>query len=218
MIASTCTSCSSPIDNNSRFCPGCGHEVTGGQPPTSVQSALEAPAPLAPSYGGGQLRAQEFAPVLSSLTVNVAAPAQQNTVVIIDNHNGPGFLTRAIWFFFIGWWLTFWWIGLAWVLNATILGLPLGLAMINRVPKILTLRPDRMQTSVVQTGNTTVVSRTSVAQFSLLVRAVYFVLIGWWASLAFAYTAWALCVLIVTLPIGLIMFNYLPQVTTLRRN
>ena len=152
------------------------------------------------------------------MTVNVAMPTPQNTVVILDGNNGPGFGTRAIWFLFVGWWLTFWWIGVAWLLNATIIGLPLGLAMINRVPKILTLRSDRRVTSVIQSGNTTIVTQTGVAQMSFWIRAAYFLLVGWWVSLIFAYSAWLLCILIVTLPIGLIMFNFLPQVTTLRRN
>ena len=56
------------------------------------------------------------------------------------------------------------------------------------------------------------------AQLPMWLRAIYFVLIGWWASLAFGLVAWLLRVLILTLPLGLIMFNFLPQVTTLRRN
>lgn len=218
MNAQLCSSCSSPIFSESRFCAKCGREVeqTSTEAPALV-SAPNGPVPLV-SHSPGQIVGGGVAPVAPSVTVNVAAAAPQNTVVVLDNNSGPGFGTRVIWFLFIGWWLTFWWIGIAWLLNATIIGLPLGLMMINRIPKVLTLRPDRQQTTVVQTGNTTIVSRTGVAQLSMWIRAVYFLLVGWWVSLLWAYLAWFLCIIIITLPIGLVMFNFLPQVTTLRRN
>jgi len=216
MSTQTCASCAKPLLDSSRFCQHCGNAVGVESPTTSLAAATAAGSRF--ERPASQPVAVSAAPVPPSVTVNLTAPAQQNTVVVLDGNSGPGFGTRAIWFLFVGWWLTFWWIGLAWFLNATIIGLPLGLAMINRVPKVLTLRPDRRTTTVVQAGNTTIVTQTGVRQFSMLVRAIYFVLIGWWASLVFAYTAWLLCVLILTLPIGLLMFNFLPQVTTLRRN
>jgi uncharacterized membrane protein YccF (DUF307 family) len=220
MNAQTCPSCSSPIVGNSRFCAHCGSGV--GLAVASPSTLLTATAPNGAmplsSQSSGHFIAAAAPPAPPSVTVNIAAPAQQNTVVVMDNNNGPGFGIRAIWFLFVGWWLTFLWIGLAWTLNLTLIGLPLGLMMINRVPQVLTLRSDRRVTTVTQLGNTTIVSRAGAAQLSMGIRAVYFFLIGWWASLAWAYLAWGLCVLIVTLPIGLVMFNYLPQVTTLRRN
>ena len=50
-------------------------------------------------------------------------------------------LLRILYFFLFGWWATGVWINVAWFLNATIIGLPLGLWMLNRVPQVLTLRP-----------------------------------------------------------------------------
>ena len=50
------------------------------------------------------------------------------------------FLLRVIWFFVLGWELTGAWILVAWFLNITIIGLPLGLWMIDRVPQVLTLK------------------------------------------------------------------------------
>lgn len=176
--------------------------------PTPMAVAPPTPAAVAP------LAAQQ------NITVNVAnmAPPPQNTVILVDNNRGPGFAVRAIWFIFIGWWLAFFWIGAAWLLNLTVIGLPLGLTMINAVPKVMTLSPDRRNTTVVQSGNSTVITMGTVPQLPFLLRAVYFVLVGWWASLIWSLVAWGLCVLIVTLPAGLLMFHYLPLVTTLRRN
>ena len=51
------------------------------------------------------------------------------------------FVLRVIWFFVLGWEIAAVWILVAWLFNITIIGLPLGLWMINRVPQVLTLNP-----------------------------------------------------------------------------
>lgn len=126
------------------------------------------------------------------------------------------FILRAIWFFVLGWELAGAWILVAWVLNATIIGLPLGLWMINRVPQVLTLKaqPGEYELDPV-TGKSRYVS---AGQPSWLLRAAYFLLIGWWLSLLWAAVAWLLCITIVGLPFGILMLHSLPAVTTLRRS
>ena len=52
-------------------------------------------------------------------------------------------LLRILYFFLFGWWATGVWILVAWLLNITVIGLPLGVWMLNRVPQVLTLRPAR---------------------------------------------------------------------------
>jgi uncharacterized membrane protein YccF (DUF307 family) len=49
-----------------------------------------------------------------------------------------------------------------------------------------------------------------------LIRAFWFVLIGWWLSGIFIAIGFILCALIVTLPIGLYLLHRVPQVQTLR--
>lgn len=126
------------------------------------------------------------------------------------------FLIRVIWFFIIGWELSGVWILIAWALNLTIIGLPLGLWMIDRVPQVLTLKA--------RSGAWLVNKKNGVSQFlpkrqpSLVVRAFYFVLIGWWFSLLWAGLAWALCATIIGLPLGVMMLHALPTVTTLHQN
>ncbi|MFZ0545218.1 MAG: YccF domain-containing protein [Candidatus Promineifilaceae bacterium] len=126
------------------------------------------------------------------------------------------FLIRVLWFFFVGWELTGVWILIAWVLNATIIGLPLGLWMIDRVPQVLTLKS--------RSGTWLVNKKNGFAQFlpkrqpSIVVRAIYFVLFGWWFSLLWAGLAWALCATVIGLPFGVMMLNMLPTVTTLHQN
>jgi uncharacterized membrane protein YccF (DUF307 family) len=122
-------------------------------------------------------------------------------------------LLRVIWFFLLGWELTGLWILVAWALNASIIGLPLGLWMIDRVPQVLTLkaRPGLVVTDL-KNGRSEFLPAHSVP---FLVRAVYFVLFGWWFSLLWAALAWLLCATIIGLPLGVMMLNGLPAVTTL---
>jgi uncharacterized membrane protein YccF (DUF307 family) len=50
------------------------------------------------------------------------------------------FLQRAVWFVFVGWWLTTIWLVLAWLLSITIVLLPVSIMMIDRAPGLLTLQ------------------------------------------------------------------------------
>lgn len=147
--------------------------------------------------------------------------AQTNVVVNVQNQ-GPGFLVRALYFIFIGWWAGLIWLNIGYSLCLTVFLLPLGLVMLNRLPLIMTLRPSGQQTSVsvsTNAGSTTVtVNVGGTQQYSMLIRAIYFLLVGWWAGFLWAYLAYFLCVSIFLLPVGLIMFNNLPLVLTLRRN
>ncbi len=127
------------------------------------------------------------------------------------------FLVRAIYFLLVGWWLTFLWINVAWTFNATLILLPLGLWMLNRVPQVLTLKAMATEVELRGHGAHVVVYERGVRQPWWLFRLVYFLLIGWWVSLLWANVAWFLCVTIIGLPIGIVMFNYLPAVTTLMR-
>lgn len=128
------------------------------------------------------------------------------------------FLLRVIWFFLVGWHATLPWILVAWLLNLTIIGLPLGLWMLNRVPLVLTLRAQSGY-NVIQMRNGEVIAlrHANIPQHTLPVRALYFVLIGWWFSLLWSVLAWVFSVSIVGLPLGAWMFNRLPGVTTLMR-
>ena len=60
---------------------------------------------------------------------------------------GPGLLVRALWFLFIGWWLSALAIGLAYILCVTIIGLPIAFMIFNQLPLILTLRPRSIGTA-----------------------------------------------------------------------
>lgn len=124
----------------------------------------------------------------------------------------PNILLRIVWFIFVGWWLTGILSAAAWALNATIIGLPLGLWIINRLPFVATLRPiERFY--VIEDGQII----TAVSQRPFLIRAIYFLLIGWWLSGLWMGLAYIMLVSIIGLPVAFWMYGRIGAVTTLFR-
>ncbi|MFC6989778.1 YccF domain-containing protein [Haloplanus sp. GCM10025708] len=116
-------------------------------------------------------------------------------------------LARALWFVVVGWWATSLVVHVAWLCMATIVGLPIGVKLVNHVPTVLSLKEPRSLTA----------PDTVRGQRSLLVRAVYVVLVGWWLGWLWATVAAFFAVTVVGLPIAFWMFNRLPYVTSLYR-
>ena len=145
----------------------------------------------------------------------MAETAALSNLKLKSTTNDVPFLLRVIWFFVLGWELAGIWIILAWIFNATIIGLPVGLWMIDRVPQVLTLksRPGVWMIDTDKGSSKFVVVR----QFSWIVRGLYFLLIGWWLSLLWSLAAWLICATIIGLPLGVLMLHALPSVTTLQR-
>jgi len=103
---------------------------------------------------------------------------------IVDVRRGPGCLIQLLWFLFIGWWVLQFWVAVAWLFLVSILGIPLGIWMLNRVPLVVALRDPRevrYRMTQIGTGNW-VYQEIGAEQYPFLVRAVYFVLVGWWLS------------------------------------
>ncbi|NTU78492.1 MAG: YccF domain-containing protein [Chloroflexales bacterium] len=147
------------------------------------------------------------------------APAPSPVIVLAQQAAGPGCLVRALYFCCIGLWLGFFWTGLAWFLLVTIIGLPLGLMMLNRIPQVMTLKPVRTQTNVTVQGGVVVVGQGQVAQQPFWLRAAYFLLIGWWLSGLWLSTAWGLVGVTfgLGLPLAFWMFDRTPAIVTLAR-
>jgi uncharacterized membrane protein YccF (DUF307 family) len=138
----------------------------------------------------------------------------QSTVVPAEQHS---LIVRAIWFIFVGWWATGIWLGIAWVLNVIIIGFPLGIRMINKTPYVATLKKRESLQIITQSGNDFEVTKRNPEQYSLLIRLLYFVLIGWWFSLVWIAIAYLFTVFTITLPLAFWMFDRLPFVTFLYR-
>ncbi|WP_216863696.1 hypothetical protein [Candidatus Chloroploca mongolica] len=224
-----CTSCDYLNPDDARRCANCGSDLTAVSQPSPVQVDSAAPVtlPLVTAPVGPQVPVAVAAPVAGPVqTVNVivqapaAAPAPSPTIILAQNAAGPGCLVRALYFCFIGLWLGFFWTGIAWLLLVSILGLPLGLLMLNRIPQVMTLKPVRTEMKVVSQGGVTVVSQGRVAQHPFWLRAIYFVAVGWWFSAFWLSVAWALIgvTLGLGLPMAFWMFDRTPAIVTLDRS
>lgn len=141
---------------------------------------------------------------------------QQPGVVNIQN-NQPNIVLRALWFIFIGWWLGLIWLHLAYVLCVSVIFLPIGLLMLNRLPTVLTLHMDGREVIYSDRYGRMSVGIEEPRQVSFVVRALYFLLIGWWLGYLWAIIGYILCFTIILIPLGVLMLNSLPAVLTLRR-
>lgn len=136
---------------------------------------------------------------------------------IFIDRGQPGCLISVLWFIFIGSWLSLFWILIAWVLIVLIIPMPIGLAMMNRVPLIASLRSPTREYMVATQGTATLIQEVNRPQQPFLLRAVYFVFVGWWLSLFWVVAAWLATATLILLPLGIWMMNRIPAVTTLQR-
>ena len=123
---------------------------------------------------------------------------------------GPGCLLQILWFVFIGWWLGSFAVGLAYLLFLPIITIPLGIVIINNIPKIMALREPAKLVSPY--------GPVDVPQHNIIVRALWFIFVGWWLAGVILAIGYALCMTIIGLPIGFVMFDAVPALLTLRRS
>ncbi|MBA2598642.1 MAG: YccF domain-containing protein [Chloroflexota bacterium] len=128
------------------------------------------------------------------------------------NVEPPNLLLRVLWFILIGWWLTGILSAVAWAANATIIGLPVGLWIINRLPFVATMRPPESAYRV--SGG---VLRPATEQHPILLRAIYFLLVGWWFSGLWMIVAFVLLLSVIGMPGAFWMYGRIGAVTTLYR-
>jgi uncharacterized membrane protein YccF (DUF307 family) len=138
--------------------------------------------------------------------------------VTIETKKNPGCLIQILWFAFIGWWLGQAWMVIAWILMITIIGIPLGVMMLNKLPWIIALRTEPVRVVVTKRADGSLVEReVGKKQANILLRAIYFVFVGWWLSAIWMEAAYALCMSVIGLPIGFWMFDLTPAIVSLRR-
>jgi uncharacterized membrane protein YccF (DUF307 family) len=137
----------------------------------------------------------------------------------INTHKSPGCLIQIIWFFLVGIWLGEIWTVIAWILIVSVIGLPFGVKMINMLPKVIALRePERKVRILHQADGTLVQHEVPVEQVNILLRGLYFILVGWWLSALWMQAAYALCASVIGLPIGFWMFDCVPALLSLHRD
>lgn len=140
-------------------------------------------------------------------------------MTVAPRPQGPGCLIRILYFIFVGLWLGGIVTVAAWILNITIIGLPLGLWLLNRLPQLMTLKPVQREGRVIVRDGRVVYRESHLPQHPFLLRALFFLLIGWWFSLLWLAAAWLLTGLSLGLglPLAFWMFDQVPALTTLAR-
>lgn len=123
---------------------------------------------------------------------------------------------RLVWFVFIGLPVGLVCINVGWVCMITIIGIPLGLWVFNRIPMIMTLQLDPEDRYRLQLEENEVF-HGGVTQWPLILRLLWLLVVGWWLSLIWINVAYLCCVTVIGLPVGFWMFNRLPAVIFLTR-
>jgi len=83
---------------------------------------------------------------------------------------------------------------------------------------VMALRESPQMVRVSTDASGRVVSRDMQPnQVNIVLRALYFVLIGWWLSALWLEAAYLLCLSIIGLPVGFWMFDRVPAVVSLQQ-
>ena len=138
-----------------------------------------------------------------NVTVNVGAPGP----VKVERRHGC--LVQLVWFVFIGWWLGALAVALSYLLFIPVVTIPVGVKIVNRIPYLMALR----EPAVLATPWGTV----PVQQRNIVVRTIWFLLLGIWLAALWMSLAYVLCLTIIGMPLGFAMFDRAPAVLTLRK-
>jgi uncharacterized membrane protein YccF (DUF307 family) len=206
MTGAACPACRRRNPLGANYCVFCATPLAQPVAPFA-RPAMPQPA-AQPSYppGGHHFVQPAMQPAAVSITNTVHIGAAQ-PAPYYRTQSGTTLLVRVVWFFFVGWWLGFLWTLLAWGFNLTLIGLPVGLMMLNATPKVTTLRAQSRQRYYPH--------QPAPYEQPFLLRTIWFVLIGWWASLLWVLLAYGLSVTILLMPIAFWMYDRVPTITTL---
>ncbi len=216
-----CTACDTSSEPGDRFCQACGATLAGTAPGYVISNApvSGAPCPTCRQRNPDGAKycvfcATQMIPAAPAATPAIQPEAAGNVGGVYAaqplqaNFATPGnLLIRAVWFFLIGWWLGLIWTVVAWLFNLTLIGLPVGLMMLNAIPMVSTLH---------HRGRIGFYPQRPVSpSLPLAIRALWFVFVGWWASLLWSLAAWVFCITILLMPIAFWMYDRVPTVATL---
>jgi uncharacterized membrane protein YccF (DUF307 family) len=137
-----------------------------------------------------------------------------NSTIVATQERSPHILVRALYFVLFGLWFSGIWAAVGWLLSVTVIGLPFGLWMLNRLPQVTTLRATERDLIVTPGGQ---VYERTVEQAPFLLRALYFVAVGWWFSALWIAAAWALSASVIGMIVSFWMIDRVPAIITLRR-
>lgn len=142
----------------------------------------------------------------NQVTVQVTVSNGPQPIIIRQQ---PGCLIQLLYFVFIGCWLGALSVSLAYLLFLTVLGIPLGVMIINRIPYLLALRETEPIISYIG---------AQTKQRNFFLRTIWFLLVGFWLTAFWLVIAYLLACTIIAMPIGFWMFDRAPALLTLHRS
>lgn len=137
-------------------------------------------------------------------------------MITMNQHPGtvitqrPNWLLQLLWFVFVGWWLGLAAIVIAYCMFVLIVTIPLGIMILNILPELIALRPERRMM--------TPYGSVDAPQYRFLLRALWFVFVGWWLAGIFLVLGYLCCLTIIGLPLGFWLFDAVPWALTLRQS
>lgn len=118
------------------------------------------------------------------------------------------FLFQFLYFILIGWWLGGLFALLGYLLCLSIIGLPIGVLILNRIPSLIFLH-ERNQHEISPTG------RVNGEEVPFILRVIWFFVLGWEAGIFVLALGYILCLTFVGIPLGIYLLNRVPLVLTL---
>lgn len=194
------------------------------QPLESTSAALMSPSPATPAaeagvvggggYGLAAAPSMGNTTISNTVNVNMAMPSIQMHMMT----KGPSLVTRILWYFFVGWWLSAIFIILGVVFTWSVVLMPLGFWFINRIPKAQTMRERTREFKTEFKNNAIVFTEGHRDQLPWYIRAPYALTVGAVAGATWLAIAWLFGILVVTLPVSIWMVDRAPAVMTLEKN
>ncbi|HEY7350152.1 MAG TPA: hypothetical protein VH599_17670 [Ktedonobacterales bacterium] len=138
--------------------------------------------------------------------------------VVITEGKSPNIILRFLWFLLIGWWVGYAVVTVAFFLEAIIIGIPLALYLFDWLPAIMTLKARRRTVEVYEDARGRIQHRAhGPQQYNLLLRIIYFLLVGWWLSGIWITAAFACAATIIGTPVAFWMVDRVPFIGSLAR-
>lgn len=104
-----------------------------------------------------------------------------------------------------------------WLLYATIIGAPIGIKVLNAVPGAISLKAREKDLKVFTDEHGYRVAEVPKQQRPWWVRVLWYPF-GLVLSLLAIPVAWLLCAFLITLPLGIMLFNKVPAIASLHRS
>lgn len=237
-FAAICPHCGAATAPGATMCAACGGQIaigTGQLDDPMANTIGGAPVPQAPPDPRAALREagdrlepllRDAAGVLSDRLGRHSAlpPAARRLQTRLDHlsRRPPPYVPplparraplslRAAWFAVAGIALTLLWVIVAWLALISVFGRVVAIRMLDHAPEVLTLHMGNWQPA----ASTTHPVPYASSSYPIPMRAVYFLLIGWWASLLWLILGYLAVLTVVGAPLAQRMFAAAPTVAYL---